>query len=199
MSSIDGVAVALLVEPADLEEGAAPHRPEPGPEGLRRARRLLVDLVMEQVAKAGHRPGRLGRVVVGAEHGVEPRVLEGVAQARERVAVDDDVGVDERDDVAPRRARRRRFAPRRGPRRRARRRRRSRRARGRRRGSPPGSARASAAGRWRGRLRRASLLVPRLRLDRHREELGRDRLGGRLVVEVEGHRVGVRREVERGS
>ena len=62
-----------------------------------------VDVMVEQVAKPRDRGGVGGLVVVAAEHGHQPRIdREGTTEALERVLVDLDVRVDERDHLGAR-------------------------------------------------------------------------------------------------
>ena len=95
--------VASRVEPVDLGERVGAHRPEAGPEAPGLARGALVHRVVEEVPEAGDETRRDDAVVVRAEHGDEVAVLgERGANPRERVRVDEDVGVEEDEDV-PRR------------------------------------------------------------------------------------------------
>jgi hypothetical protein len=89
------------VEPAGRLEGVAADRAETCPERARLAGRLLVDVVVQEVAEARDRAGRLGVVVVGPEDGGQFGIaVEMRADALEGAGVDNDVGVDEDEDLA---------------------------------------------------------------------------------------------------
>src|SRR5919198_3406066 len=89
------------VETVDAKELAPSDRAESRPEGLHRATCLLVDVVVEEVAKPGDRSTGGRRLVVGADYGGGRRSgRERAADQGQRVAMDRDVGVDERKDLA---------------------------------------------------------------------------------------------------
>ena len=74
-----GPAVELGVEAAEVEEDLAADRAAAGPEGVGRPgvgdeARLLMDVVMEQVAELAHQAGGGRLVVVRAEQGGQPGI-----------------------------------------------------------------------------------------------------------------------------
>ena len=92
-----------FVESPGGVEGGPADRPEAGPEGADAARRRVMDVMVEQVAKSGDRPGRLRIVVVRAKQGGQPRVrLEFRADAGERIGVHDDIRIDEHEQLMAR-------------------------------------------------------------------------------------------------
>jgi len=95
--------VAIGVEAARGVEAVAANGAQPRPERRRRPRALLVDVVVEQVAKSRDGAGVGGPVVVGAEQPGQRGVgIERPPDAPEGVAVHDHVGVHEHDHVAGR-------------------------------------------------------------------------------------------------
>ncbi len=95
--------IALAIEPARGVERVGAHGPEPGPEGGCRPGGLLVDVVMEEISKAGDGTGRSRAVVVGAEHRCQLGVVvEGAPDTRKGIRVREDVGIDEHEDVSRR-------------------------------------------------------------------------------------------------
>jgi hypothetical protein len=62
-----GPCVALLIEPAQLQEDVPPDGPETGPERRRGPRTRLVDVMVEEVPEIGHHAARVGIVVVRSE------------------------------------------------------------------------------------------------------------------------------------
>ncbi len=88
------------VEAAGGLENMAAHGPAAGPEGGRLPAPPAVDVAVHEVAVLGEEVGRLGGIVVAAEHRVEGRVLvEMAANALEGVGLDANVGVDEDEDL----------------------------------------------------------------------------------------------------
>lgn len=93
----------LLVETAARFEGISPHRAESGPEGCRRPRPLVMDVVVEEVAKGRDQTGASGLVVVRAEHRDELRVASEVGtNTTEGIDVNGNIRIDENEDVAAR-------------------------------------------------------------------------------------------------
>ncbi len=95
-------AVALRVKPADRLEGAAAHRSEPRPEGLRVLAPLLVDVVVQKILVLGGEVARGRRGVVRAEgRGDVVLVGEDGDELADRVGPDADIGIDEENQVPP--------------------------------------------------------------------------------------------------
>jgi len=96
------LGVARRVETALRLERRLPDGAEPGPERRGFPRGGLVDVMVEQISEARDHPAGCRGVVVGAEEHVEAVVIrERPPDPGERVAVDDDVGVDEHEHVSP--------------------------------------------------------------------------------------------------
>ena len=111
---LDGGAAVALVEAAEGEEDRATDRAAAAPEGARLAPPVLVDEAVQQVLVLRDEVGLARLVVVGADQRIQLALArEGGADAARGVPADQDVGVDEEEDVAPRRARaeRRRKVP----------------------------------------------------------------------------------------
>ena len=94
-------SVPLGIEAPDIEEHVTADGAETRPERRRTTRGLLVDVMVQEVAKARNGARRLGRVVVRAKDGDQlRRVLEREPDPFERIGVHQHVGVDEDEDVA---------------------------------------------------------------------------------------------------
>jgi len=96
--------VTLRVESARLEEGRLADRAAARPERLRLAPRLAVMEVVDEILVLRKKVRRRRRVVVRAEHRAHVRRTERIGQDTGRVAVDHDVGIDEPEHVAARKA-----------------------------------------------------------------------------------------------
>jgi hypothetical protein len=90
-----------LVEAAERLECVPSHRTEAGPEGRRRSRAFVVDVVVQEVAERRDDAVRARIVVVGAEDRRQLRVdREGVSNPPEDVRMHLDVRVDEHEHIA---------------------------------------------------------------------------------------------------
>jgi hypothetical protein len=98
-----GDEILLLIESAQIEEYGSTDSSTPRPESGRLGRRTLVHVVMVQVLVLGNEV-LFGRVViVRAEHRRDRRLLDEVGRHLfDGIALDDDIGIDEEQNVTGR-------------------------------------------------------------------------------------------------